>query len=216
MVDETARAVMQKLVARGLSPVQAAAFVGHGIQESGLNPNAFNPGEGAFGAIQWRLDRLDNLKRFANDRGAPHNNLDTQLDFALHEMRGREAKAGRAFLNSTDLPSAHAALKRYIRYGDNSDATRIAHASKLLGIAPPAAAPMQNAAAAAMPFGMAAPATPEAQQSQAAGLQAFAQALQRNAQDQDEPFEMMDIPHARPVGLSRVKELLAAMKRMGA
>ncbi len=216
MVDATARAVMEKLVARGLSPVQAAALVGHDMQESSLNPNAFNPKEGAFGIGQWRLDRLDNLKRFANDRGVPHNALDTQLDFTLHEMRGPEAKAGNAFFAASDLPSAHAALKRYIRYGDDSDATRMAHASRLLGIAPPAAAPTQNAAAATVPFGMAAPAAPEAQQSQAAGLQAFAQALQRNTQDQDEPFQMLEIPHARPVGLSRVKELLAAMKRMGA
>lgn len=216
MVDETARDVMARLVARGLSPVQAAALVGHGIQESSLNPNAFNQGEGAFGINQWRLDRLDNLKRFANDRGVPHNAIDTQLDYTLHEMRGPESKAGSAFFAATDLPSAHAALKRYIRYGDNSDATRLAHASRLLG-QPLPSVPTQVAASANAPFALAPQQqTEQGQANAAAGLQAFAQAIQRNLQDEQTPLEPDRIEMARPVGLNRVRELLAAMKRMGA
>jgi hypothetical protein len=210
MVDTTSRDVMARLIARGLTPVQAAALTGHGMQESSLNPNAYNPAEGAFGAIQWREGRLDNLKKFAGSRGKPVNDLDTQLDFIIAEMGGPEKKAGSAFLASTDLPSAHAALKRYIRYGDKSDATRLGHAQALLG---GGGAPVASAPVAAAPFGMAVPTDPAAS---AAGLQQAAQVIAGNAQDeQQEPFEMMKLEMARPVGLSRIKEMVAAMKRGG-
>src|SRR5687768_6365500 len=100
MVDDTSRDVMQRLISRGLSPVHAAVLVGHGIQESSLNPSAFNPNENAFGMMQWRLDRQDNLRKFAAERGTRPDDRETQLDFILHEMAGPEKKAGSAFLAS--------------------------------------------------------------------------------------------------------------------
>lgn len=213
MVDDTSRDVMQRLIARGLSPVHAAALVGHGIQESSLNPSAYNPKEDAFGMLQWRLDRLDNLKRFASERGVRPDDRETQLDFIMKEMAGPESKAGGAFLAAKDLPSAHAALKRYIRYGDNSDATRLAHAQQLLGIAPTAVA------ATAPPFGLASASAEQPQQAEAASampLLALAkQTIARNVQgEDDEPLQMMEIATAKPLGLSRVRDLLAAMKKV--
>lgn len=213
MVNDTSRDVMARWIARGLTPVQAAALVGHGMQESSLNTSAFNPAEGAFGMIQWRNDRLDNLKRFANDRGVKPTDLDAQMDFVLHEMRGPEARAGSSFLSATDLPSAHAALKRYIRYGDNSDATRLGHASALLGVGPQR---MASAAPVSVP-GVAptagAPVAPAEQTPLAGNVQQIAQVLQRLAQEEPEPLEAPPLEMARPLGLERVKRLLAAMSR---
>lgn len=212
MVDDTSRDVMQRLIARGLSPVHAAALVGHGIQESSLDPAAYNPKEDAFGMIQWRGDRLANLRRFAAERGVRPDDRDTQLDFILKEMSGPEAKAGSAFFAAADLPAAHAALKRYIRYGDNSDAPRLAHAQALLGITGTPVASTSSGT----PFSIA-PETGGAQVASAAMplLDLAKQTIARNSQDtEQEPLQMMEIAPAKPLGLSRVRDLLDAMKRV--
>lgn len=202
--------VMQMLMARGLSPVQAAAFAGHMQQESGFNPNAFNAGEGAFGGLQWRLDRRDNLNNFASSRGVAPNDLGTQLDFALAEMRGPEAKSGAQFLAATDLPSAHAALKRFIRYGDNSDSVRLANARALMG----GGAPPVTPAASAAPFSMAAAPAATAGAQQQPDLSQLMQLLQKNLQDEpmEAPEPMAPIRMARPIGLAGVRRLLARLK----
>lgn len=125
--------IVQALIARGYSPVQAAALGGHILQESGGNPNSLNEKEGAHGLVQWRNDRWDNLQKFAKDSGVSPNDPNIQLDFIRKEMAGPEAKSGSAFAMASDLPSASAALKGYIRYGDNSDAVRLNNAKGLLG-----------------------------------------------------------------------------------
>lgn len=119
-------------IARGYSPIHAAALVGHILQESGGNTEAFNPKEDAHGLLQWRQDRWDNLQALAKARGASPTDPNVQMDFVSQEMAGPEAKAGAAFRASGDLPTASAALKRYIRFGDNSDAVRLNNARGLL------------------------------------------------------------------------------------
>jgi len=105
---------------KGLNPAQAAALTASMEQESGFNPNAFNAGEGAGGTIQWRGPRLAGLKQFAAARGKPWNDLGTQMDYALNELRGPEAGAGNAFFAAADPVAANQALKQYIRYGDKA------------------------------------------------------------------------------------------------
>lgn len=205
--------VMQMLMQRGLSPQQAAILAGHMAQESGFNPSALNQREGAYGLIQHRLDRRDNLNKFAAERGVPPSDVPAQLDFILSEMRGSEAKRGGAdFLGGGDLPTLHAALKRYIRYGDNSDAARMANAQALLGgrgvgAAPPAAAPFGMAAAA--PAGQVAP-----QAAAAPDPSALMNILRSNLQDapQEEPAQFAPVQMARPLGLAAARRLLASLK----
>lgn len=128
-------AIVQGLIARGYSPVQAAAIGGHALQESGGNPASVNSDEDAHGLLQWRKDRWENLQALAKARGTSPNDPDVQLDFIRQEMAGPEAKAGAAFAAAgDDLPAASAALKQYIRFGDNSDATRLNNAKGLLGM----------------------------------------------------------------------------------
>ena len=124
--------MVQGLIARGYSPVHAAALAGHALQESGGNPAAFNPKEDAHGILQWRGDRWAALQALAKARGAAPYDPQVQLDFIAHEMAGPEAKAGSIFRSAADLPSASAALKKYIRFGDNSDETRLNNARGLL------------------------------------------------------------------------------------
>jgi hypothetical protein len=125
--------IMQGLIARGYSPVQAAALGGHMLQESGGDPTNVNPKEDAHGLLQWRGDRWDNLQALAKSRGVSPTDPNVQLDFIGQEMAGPEAKAGAAFnAGGDDLAATSAALKRYIRFGDNSDGARLNNARGLL------------------------------------------------------------------------------------
>lgn len=133
------QAAFTYLTGQGYSPVQAAAIAGNIQQESSGNPTALNPGEGAFGLIQWRLDRRKALEDFARARGTTAADPYAQLDFIGHEMRGSEARNSAPFLAATDLPTANAALRKYIRYGDNSEGARLNYGAGFLGGEQPAA-----------------------------------------------------------------------------
>lgn len=139
--------MVRELVNRGYTPVQAAALTGHAIQESGIDPTNVNPKEDAHGILQWRLDRWDNLKKFAADRGTSPTDIGTQLDYIGKEMNGPEARAGRGFMAATDVDSASAALKPYIRFGDDSANTRLQNARGLLGQAPSNSQPPSSSSA---------------------------------------------------------------------
>lgn len=133
MAEDPGEFTFRGLLERGYSPVHAASLAGHVVQESGGNPTALNEKEGAFGLLQWRLDRRENLQKFAAERGVDPSDPNLQLDFIKREMAGPEARAGAKFTAAADLPTASAALKSYIRFGDNSAGTRLANAQRLLG-----------------------------------------------------------------------------------
>jgi hypothetical protein len=124
--------IMQGLIGRGYTPYHAAAIAGHILQESGGNPSALNKGEGANGLVQWRLDRWDNLQNFAKSQGKSPNDANVQLDFIGKEMDGPEKKSSEAFRNATDVSSASDALRKYIRFGDDSAGTRLNNSVGLL------------------------------------------------------------------------------------
>ena len=133
MADFGAQDAVSYLTQNGFSPVQAAALAGNMQQESGFDPTNLNKGEGAYGLIQWRGDRLQGLKNYASAWQRDPADPKTQMDFIKQEMASSEGQNSKDFLNATDLPSANAALKKYIRYDDNSQDTRLKYASALLG-----------------------------------------------------------------------------------
>ena len=100
---------MKGLIDRGYTPVQAAALVGHILQESGGNPADVNLKEDAHGLLQWRLDRWQALQNFARERGVPVSDPNLQLDFIGREMHGNEARNAAGFLNAGDVAGASAA-----------------------------------------------------------------------------------------------------------
>jgi len=131
------KVVYQGLIQRGLNPAQALASLGNFKQESELNTGAVNPGEGAYGLYQMRGDRRTSLDQMAKARGVTPDDLNLQLDHFVGEMKGSEAGNSRDFLAATDLASANAGLKKFIRYGDDSEGTRLANAegyAKSLGV----------------------------------------------------------------------------------
>lgn len=147
----TGAEIFNALIQRGYSPEHAAALGGHILQESGGDPTNVNAKEGAHGLLQWRLDRWNGLKNYAVGRNASPEDPNVQLDYIAKEMAGPEASSGARFLAANDLPSASAALKGYIRFGDNSGAARLRNGQALLGVdgmgAPGNAAPMPGPAA---------------------------------------------------------------------
>ncbi len=135
MAGNPGQYVYDGFIKRGFRPYQAAALAGNWQQESGFNPDAFNPDEGAYGAMQWRLDRKTGLEDFAKQQGQKVNDLDLQMDNVVREMLGPESKNAQAFLTSGDLASANAALEPYIRYGDASQKARLQYAEAFEGSA---------------------------------------------------------------------------------
>lgn len=80
----------------GLTEAQAAGIVGNLMQESTMNTGARNAGDGrdgsdSIGIGQWNGQRARNLRAFGGDSAGQ---LDTQLDFVMHELRGKGGNGG--------------------------------------------------------------------------------------------------------------------------
>lgn len=123
--------IREGLVQRGLPPHVADAFVLNFQDESGLDPsiNEHSPlvpgSRGGFGLSQWTGPRRVALERFAADRGAPVDDVDTQLDFLVSELQGPERDAAQAILSSPDTPTAAAAIvNRFLRPAEEHRARR--------------------------------------------------------------------------------------------
>lgn len=99
----------------GYSPAGAAGLVGNFQQESGPNLSLNNPGEGAFGAANWRGDRLKQLQAFAASNKSDPSDLNTQLAFADQELNGPYSGVKAGLMNATDPSSAAAVAAGYER-----------------------------------------------------------------------------------------------------
>ena len=115
--QERADEAMNYLMAKGYTKEQSAAIVGNFMQESGMNPNAYNAGEGAYGLAQWRGSRRTGLESFAASRGQSYSDFYTQLDYFDYESRNTEARAGNQIRSATTLNEALAGMRSYERYG---------------------------------------------------------------------------------------------------
>ncbi len=82
----------------GLPDHAAAAIAGQGFAESGLDTSAVGDNGTAIGAFQHRLDRAENLKKFATENGSTYADLEKNLDFVVHELKTSEKFAGEALL----------------------------------------------------------------------------------------------------------------------
>ncbi|WP_182085198.1 phage tail tape measure protein [Aureimonas sp. ME7] len=123
------------ILSADFNDAQSLALLGHMEQESSFDPKSFNAKEGAGGILQWRDNRLENLKRFAADRGMSWQDRKVQAAFVAHEMRNDpyEKRRSARFRAATTIPEASAALKDYVRFGDDSAGTRLANAQRFAG-----------------------------------------------------------------------------------
>lgn len=112
--------IIDQMVAEGYDPRFAAGMAANAMVESAGNPTAFNKAEGAFGLFQHRLDRLDNMREFANRVGMDVNDISTQVSFAMHEFMAGERAAYGQILGGD--PQSAAQYARLIdKYWERSD-----------------------------------------------------------------------------------------------
>lgn len=209
------QALFQGLLSRGYDPVHAAALAGHMIQESGGNPADVNKNEDAHGLLQWRLDRWKGLQDYAAAQNKSPTDPDVQMDYIAREMSGPEAKSSTGFRNATDLPSASAALKDYIRFGDDSAGTRLQNARAIFsgaGMLSPAStqsasmAPAASSSTGTAPAASSSPAQASDDQSTLAALQNISKLVQQQQQPQPMAFDFSPTP-----AMMRSRQLAAAL-----
>lgn len=108
--------VFNFFTANGFTPEQTCGFIGNFSIESNLEPSALNPndkGKPAFGLAQWRGDRLDGLEYYAKQKGSTKENLEAQLQWAIHELRNKEKSAGARIRNAKTVVEATTVICRF-------------------------------------------------------------------------------------------------------
>jgi hypothetical protein len=122
------------LKGKGLTAAQAAGVAGNFVVESKLDPNAYNPKEGAIGYAQWEGGRRTALQQFAAQMGRSERDPAAQREFLWHELTGSESSA-LAALKATSTPAQAAAVfdQKYERSSGSSRQLRVAVADKIAG-----------------------------------------------------------------------------------
>jgi hypothetical protein len=122
----------------GLSHEQAAGKVANLQAESGQNIPSWGPtgDKGtAWGAAQWRNDRLGNLQKFAADRGLDYRSTEAQQGFMRQEYLGPERKAYDALLATrTPQEAARTVDRLYERSSGATTGARETNAARLARI----------------------------------------------------------------------------------
>lgn len=109
--SDRAQHIMSRLVGVGYTPEQAAGIVGNLIQESNLDTYARSKdGHNSVGIGQWTDDREQALYAFAASAGRDPYDLETQIDFLIHELQTSEAYANRRLLENSSTPSEAAMI----------------------------------------------------------------------------------------------------------
>lgn len=118
---EREKEAMKFFISKGWTQAQAAGIVGNLVNESKLNPNAVakndaGPGKDSVGIAQWNTGRLDNLKKYADSKGTPFNDFQTQLEFVHLELNGAEKGVGKKLKEATTVEQATVAMTKYERF----------------------------------------------------------------------------------------------------
>jgi hypothetical protein len=110
------------LIQRGIPAPVADGFVMNFKDESGLNPgiNEAQPlvpgSRGGYGLAQWTGPRRVALEQFAQQSGRPVDDVNTQLDYLVNELKGPEAAAAQSFMGAqTPKDAAVAIVKNFLR-----------------------------------------------------------------------------------------------------
>jgi hypothetical protein len=126
---DTVQAALEKL---GFSGPQIAGIEGNLIVESGLNPGAYNAGEGAIGIAQWEGGRRNALQSYAARTGGSETDLNTQLGYLREELLGPEAGALAAVKAAKTPADAAAAFDANFERSDGSSRDqRVSWANKV-------------------------------------------------------------------------------------
>ena len=136
--------IIAGLLARGVSLPVAQGIVANMKAESNLQPgiNEISPvvpgSRGGFGLNQWTGPRRVAYEQFAAERGAPLDDLQTQLDFTMYELQGPEKAAYAALQGVQDpLEAARIYSERFLRPGIPNMDKRLGYAADIAGMPMP-------------------------------------------------------------------------------
>ncbi len=118
----------------GISPTAASGIVGGLMHESGgdttdISTTAKNPTSGAYGIAQWLGSRYDDLVAFAEENNANPNDLDTQISFIIHELKGKESGALQEILKAQNPDEAGRLADQFYERSEGTDEIRNQKAS---------------------------------------------------------------------------------------
>ena len=132
--------IIAGLLARGVSLPVAQGIVANMKAESNLQPgiNEIAPvvpgSRGGFGLNQWTGPRRVAYEQFAAERGAPLDDLQTQLDFTMYELQGPEKAAYAALQGVQDpIEAARIYSERFLRPGIPNMDKRLGYAAEIAG-----------------------------------------------------------------------------------
>lgn len=110
-VSEKENQAVRFFEGRGWTKEQSIGIVANLIQESNLDPAAFNKKENAQGIAQWRFERIDRFQaRYG--KSIREASLEEQLDYVDYELKTTEKKAGTALRESKTVKEATAVIDR--------------------------------------------------------------------------------------------------------
>jgi hypothetical protein len=136
--------IIAGLVARGIPLHIAQGMVANMKAESNLQTgiNEINPvvpgSRGGFGLNQWTGPRRVAYEQFAAQRGAPLDDLQTQLDFTMFELQGPEKAAFTALQGATNpFEAAQIYSDQFLRPGIPNMNRRLGYAAEISGMPAP-------------------------------------------------------------------------------
>lgn len=126
----------------GIDPKAASGIVGGLMLESGgnttdISPTAKNPNSGSYGIGQWLGSRQDDLMAFAEETGGDPSDLDTQISFLIHELKGSENGALQEILKAQSPDEAGRLADQFYERSEGTDEIRnqkAANAQKIYDI----------------------------------------------------------------------------------
>mgnify|MGYP004498181499 CR=1 FL=1 len=126
----------------GIDPKAASGIVGGLMLESGgnttdISPTAKNPQSGSYGIGQWLGSRQDDLMAFAEKTGGDPNDLDTQISFLIHELKGSENGALQEIVKAQSPDEAGRLADKFYERSEGTDEIRnqkAANAQKIYDI----------------------------------------------------------------------------------
>lgn len=113
----------------GIDPKAASGIVGGLMLESGgnttdISPTAKNPKSGSYGIGQWLGSRQDDLMAFAEETGGDPNDLDTQISFLIHELKGSENGALQEIIKAQSPDEAGRLADKFYERSEGTDEIR--------------------------------------------------------------------------------------------
>lgn len=117
---------MDFFVNKGRSKEEAAAMVGNIMQESGMNPQVWNPEKTHFGLAQWSKDwRKRLVEQFGDKFGKDITKWTEDQQLEAYDWSSHQDRAGRELARAKNLEEKNRAIFKYFEApGDNTENKR--------------------------------------------------------------------------------------------